>query len=125
MAASTRPRTRCRIALAPYLRSKKIIVVPAKAGAQGQLHVAGPGFPLSRERRKYFGRMLFDDDPRRLALLQAELCPNPRGDRAIDFRVLALRLRHHDRVAFVRGFANGDVERQLAEELSALTPDIA
>src|SRR5579862_1860645 len=45
--------------------------------------------------------LLFENDLRRLALLQAELRPNPRGDGAIDLRVLALRLRLDDRVAFV------------------------
>ena len=66
---------------------------------------------------------LADDDPRRLAAVVAQrglrLLPHPRGDGLEDARMLAVGRGHDDGLAAVGGFADGDMQRHLAEEVGA------
>src|SRR5947208_9151501 len=67
-------------------------------------------------------RELLDDDARRRAAgggFARDFLPDLGGDVAEGLRVGRIRLRHGDRAALVRGFADREIERHLAKEIGA------
>src|SRR5947208_10973079 len=67
-------------------------------------------------------RELLDDDARRRAAgggFARDFLPDLGGDVAEGLRVRRIRLRHGDRAALVRGFADREIEPHLAKEIGA------